>query len=87
MLFRAFPVDDACLPIDGNATDIYAVLLDKSTGKAVSRAFALADLNISSGESTETDPSFAPDLCSIYFASDGGTAGGYEFDIYRAFRR
>jgi hypothetical protein len=87
MLFRAFPMDDNCQPTDGDATDLYAAILVPGTGQPppATTAIPLADVNRSTGSSSETDPSLSADLCALYYASDSGE-GVYEFDIFRAVR-
>jgi hypothetical protein len=87
LLFRAFPMDENCNPSDGDATDLYASILDPTTGQPppLGAAIPLADVNRSTGNSTETDPSLSPDLCALYFASDSGQ-GAFDFDIFRANR-
>jgi hypothetical protein len=87
MLFRGFPVDASCSPTDSDATDLYAVILNPMTGQppAGRVAVAMTDVNRSTGNSTETDPSLSNDLCFLYFASDSGT-GVFEFDVFRAAR-
>jgi hypothetical protein len=87
LVFRSLPMDDQCRPLDGAATDLYAVPLQPTTGMPVTPAAALAGANVTGGESTETDPSFSPDLCTLYFASDGGSAEGFDFRVFRALRR
>lgn len=87
LVFRSLPMDADCLPADGAATDLYAAALSPSTGLPVTPAVALAGANVTAGESTETDPSFSPDLCTFYFASDGGSAEGFDFRLFRAMRR
>jgi hypothetical protein len=87
MLFSAPAVDAQCAPLDGGAPDLYAVPLAPSSGLPLTSAVALATVNRTADNSSETDPSFSPDLCRIYFASDGGQAGGHDFRLYRAGRR
>jgi hypothetical protein len=87
MLFSAPAFDAQCAPLDGGASDLYAVPLAPSTGLALATAVALATVSRTEDTSSETDPSFSPDLCRIYFASDGGQAGGHDFRLYRAERR
>lgn len=87
MVFSAAPVDALCTPIDGGAADLYAAPLSPSSGMALTSAVALATINRTTDGSVETDPAFTPDLCYLYFASDGGEAGGHDFRLYRAPRR
>jgi hypothetical protein len=87
LVFRALPRDAQCQPVDGDATDLYAVALDPGSGMPVTPVVPLAGANVTGGESTETDPSFSPDLCTLNFASDGGSESGFDFRLYRASRR
>jgi hypothetical protein len=87
LLFSSLPRDAACQPVDGAATDLYAVVLQPSSGMPITPAAALTAANVTGGESTETDPSFSPDLCTLYFASDGGSASGFDYRLFRAARR
>jgi hypothetical protein len=87
LLFSAPPIDSACDPIDGDATDVFVALLNPSTGLPLATAVPLAGINHSTDTSSESDASFAPDLCAVYFASDGGEAQGHDFRLYRALRR
>ena len=57
--------------------------LSKDTGLAAAAAIALSSLNTIGGGSNESDPSLSTDSCTIYFASDSGTASS---DLYRAQR-
>ena len=85
LFFRSFPLDDACQPLDAATTDLYVVPLEPTTGMPVQPARALASLN--EVGTTETDPSLSPDFCTLYFASDRGSAGNADFKLYRATRR
>jgi hypothetical protein len=85
LFFRAFPLDDACQPLDAATTDLYVVPLEPTTGMAVQPALALASLN--EVGTTDTDPSLSPDFCTLYFASDRGSTGNSDFKLYRAARR
>jgi hypothetical protein len=87
MLFSAAPMDDQCAAIDGGATDLYAALLSPASGMPLAAAVALTAVNRTLDASTQTDPSFTPDLCRLYFATDGGQAGGHDFRLFRADRR
>jgi hypothetical protein len=87
LVFRALPVDAQCQSVDGSATDLYVAALQPSTGTPLTPAVALTGVNVTGGGSTETDPSFSPDLCILYFASDGGSAGGFDFKLFSANRR
>lgn len=87
LVFRAEPMDAACQPLDGAATDLYAVALQPSSGMPVTPAVALSGVNVTGSESSESDPSFSPDLCTMYFASDGGSVTGFDFRLFRASRR
>ncbi len=87
LVFRSLPTDAQCQPVDGAATDVYVAALQPATGMPLAPAVALDGVNVTGGESTETDPSFSPDLCMLYFASDGGSAGGFDFKLFRAARR
>jgi len=87
MVFSAAPVDALCTPIDGGAADLYAVPLSPSSGMPLASAVALATVNRTMDGSVETDPAFTPDLCYLYFSSDGGEANGRDFRLYRAARR
>jgi hypothetical protein len=87
LVFRSLPMDAECQPVDGAATDLYLAALQPSTGLPLAPAVAREEANDTGGESTETDPSFSPDLCTLYFASDGGDAGGFDFRLFRAARR
>ncbi len=87
MLLRAPALDSGCLPVDGAATDLYAVALDASTGRPLTPAAPLGDVNQTSDESSESDPSFSRDLCDLVFVSDGGAAEGHDFRLFRAHRR
>jgi hypothetical protein len=81
MLFRSIEQDDICVPtLDVN--DIYAVPLDATSGTTVGSA---QSLNVNTTGWDDTDPMMSPDLCWIFFASDGGAQEG-EYDIYRAQR-
>ncbi|HEX6275799.1 MAG TPA: hypothetical protein VFZ53_22310 [Polyangiaceae bacterium] len=83
MLFRSFPLDDACQPLDSDTTDLFVVPLEPMSGTPSSDAIALASLN--EVGFTDTDPSLSPDLCTLYFASDRGSPS--DFKLYRARRR
>ena len=85
MFFRAFPLDDACQPLDAATTDLFVVPLEPTTGMPVQPALALASLN--EVGTTDTDPSLSPNFCTLYFASDRGSAGSSDFKLYRATRR
>jgi hypothetical protein len=87
LVFRALPLDANCQPIDGTAPDLYAAALQPATGLPLTPAVRLAGANVTTGDSTETDPSFSPDLCTLYFSSDGGSAAGFDFRLFRAPRR
>ena len=87
LLLSAPPVDAACNPIDGTATDLFVALLNATTGLPLATAVPLTGVNLSSDDSSETDASFTADLCTLYFASDGGVAQGHDYRLYRAFRR
>jgi hypothetical protein len=87
LVFRSPPMGEQCQPVDGSATDLYVAALQPTTGMPLTPAVALTSVNVSVGGSTETDPSFSPDLCVLYFASDGGSAGGFDFRLFRAHRR
>ncbi|MET0792728.1 MAG: hypothetical protein ABW061_14505 [Polyangiaceae bacterium] len=82
LLFSAESMDDTCEPNDSNAHDLFAVPLAKD-GVPASAAIPLSALNSTGDGSDETDPSLAPDSCSIYFASDKGSGN---YDLYRAAR-
>jgi hypothetical protein len=86
LLFSAPPLDAACNPIDGDATDVFVALVSPTTGQALATAVPIAGINRSTGTSSETEASFTPDLCELFFASDGGDAQGHDFRLYRAFR-
>jgi hypothetical protein len=83
LLFRNISVDDTCAPNDSGAFDLYAVPLSKETGLPSVAAVALSSLNVIGGGSNESDPSLSSDSCTIYFASDNGTA---DSDLYKAQR-
>ena len=85
LLFSAESMNDTCAVNDSHARDLFAVPLNKTTGQPQGAAVPLSALNMTGGAtgSDETDPSFAPDACSIYFASDNGTGN---YDLYRAAR-
>jgi hypothetical protein len=88
MLLSALPLDDACASVDGEASDLYVALLDATTGMPRANAtVALTAVNRSTDRSAETDASFSEDLCTLFFASDGGDAAGHDFRLYRASRR
>jgi hypothetical protein len=87
LVFRSPPMDAECEPVDGSATDLYVAALQSTTGMPLAPAVALTGVNVTAGASTETDPSFSPDLCVLYFASDGGSADGFDFKLFRAHRR
>jgi hypothetical protein len=87
LAFSAPPVDDDCAPLDGAATDLYVAQMDKASGKPQGAAVPLAAVNVSTGSSSERDPSLSADLCALYFAADGGAARGFDFRLYRANRR
>jgi hypothetical protein len=87
LVFRALPMDADCQPINGMAPDLYAAALQPSTGLPLTPAVPLAGANVTTGDATETDPSFSPDLCTLYFASDGGSGAGFDFKLFRAARR
>ena len=82
------PNNDACASVDGEASDLYVALLDATTGMPRANAtIAITAVNRSTDRSSETDASFSADLCTLFFASDGGDAGGHDFRLYRASRR
>jgi hypothetical protein len=83
LLFRNESIDETCASNDSGAFDLYAVPLSKDTGLAATAAIALSSLNTIGGGSNESDPSLSTDSCTIYFASDNGTASS---DLYRAQR-
>lgn len=88
LLFRAVPLDGDCTPVDGDASDLYAALLDSATGLPRANAIvALNGVNTTGDASVESDPSFSADLCTLYLASDGGGAEGHQFRLFRALRR
>jgi hypothetical protein len=87
LLFSAPPVDSACNPVDGTATDLFVALVNATSGLPLATAVPLAGVNHSTDASNETDASFSADLCTLYFASDGGGAQGHDFRLYRASRR
>jgi hypothetical protein len=88
MLLSALPLDDACASVDGEASDLYVALLDATNGMPRANAtVAVSAVNRSTDRSSETDASFSDDLCTLYFASDGGDAGGHDFRLFRASRR
>jgi len=76
-----------CQVQDGGATDLYATPLNASTGEPLAPAIPLSGVNVSTGASSETDAAFSSDLCTLYFASDGGSAAGFDYELYRATRR
>lgn len=76
-----------CQVADGGATDLYATPLNASTGRPVAPAIALSGVNVSTGLTSETDAAFSSDLCTLYFASDGGSAAGFDYRLFRAARR
>lgn len=82
LLFRNPSLDDSCEPNDSGATDLFAAPLN-SDGTPKAAATALASLNTVGGGSTETDPTLSSDACTIYFATDNGTA---DYDLYKASR-
>src|SRR6478609_6105428 len=82
LLFRNPSLDDDCQPNDSGATDLFAAPLN-SDGTPKAAATSLASLNNTGGGSEETDPTLSADACTIYFASDHGTA---DFDLYKATR-
>jgi hypothetical protein len=86
LLFSNPSLYDDCRANDSGARDLFAAPLDKD-GLPLAAATALASLNTTGGTSTETDPSFSPDACNIYFASDSDSDGGRgDFDLYKAQR-
>ena len=85
MFLRAYAFDDTCQPLEAGATDLFVVPLEPSTGMPSQPAAQLA--SVSAVGSTETDPSLSPDLCTLYFASDVGSAGSPDFKLFRAPRR
>jgi hypothetical protein len=87
LVVSAAPVDASCAPVDAQATDLFVAPVDPSTGKPLVAAIALNGVNVSSGASNETDAAFSSDLCTLYFASDGGSAGGFDYRLFRAHRR
>jgi hypothetical protein len=87
LVVSAPPMDADCLPLDGEATDLFVLPLNPATGKPAAPAVPLAAVNVSSGQSSETDGAFSSDLCTLYFASDGGTAKDFDFRLFRAARR
>lgn len=87
LVFRSLPTDPQCQPVDAAATDLYVAALQPATGMPLAPAVALGGANVTGGESTETDPSFSPDLCVLHFATDGGSVGGFDFKLFRAARR
>ena len=84
MFLRAYAFDDACQPLEAGATDLFVVPLEASTGMPTQAALPLP--SVSAVGSTETDPSLSPDLCTLYFASDVGSAGSRDFKLFRAMR-
>jgi hypothetical protein len=84
MLFRAFPYDAQCQPIDGDATDLFAVPIDAETGLQGS-ASPISLTGVNEMGSSETDPALSPDACFLYYASDSDS-DDFTFDIYRASR-
>jgi hypothetical protein len=87
LVVSAAPVDASCAPIDAQATDLFVAPLDPTTGMPLVPAVALNGVNVSSGASNETDAAFSSDLCTLYFASDGGSARGFDYRLFRARRR
>jgi hypothetical protein len=88
LLVVAAPSLDAnCQVLDGGATDLYATPLNAATGQPLASAIPLSGVNVSTGGSSETDAAFSNDLCTLYFASDGGSAAGFDFQLFRAARR
>jgi hypothetical protein len=82
LLFRSFPLDDACQPLDAATTDLFVVPLGPN-GMPTQDAIALASLN--EVGVTDTDPSLSADFCTLYFASDRGSPS--DFKLFRARRR
>jgi hypothetical protein len=76
-----------CQVLDGGATDLYATPLNASTGQPVAPAIALSGVNVSTDLTSETDAAFSSDLCTLYFTSDGGSATGFDYRLFRASRR
>jgi hypothetical protein len=87
LIVAAPPLDADCRPLDGAATDLYATPLNASTGYPLAPAIALSGVNGSVDTSSETGAAFSNDLCTLYFASDGGSAAGFDFRLFRATRR
>jgi hypothetical protein len=87
LLVSALPLSSTCEPLDGDATDLFAVPLNPATGAPLSPAVALGDINVTRGASSETDAALSNDLCTLYFASDGGSARSFDFRLFRASRR
>jgi hypothetical protein len=87
LVVSAPALDAACQLVDGGATDLYAAPVSTQTGKLVASAIPLGSVNVSRDLTSETDAAFSTDLCTLYFASDGGSVEGFDFKLFRAARR
>jgi len=87
LVVSAPALDAACQPVDGGATDLYAAPVSTQTGKLLAPAIPLGSVNVSRDLTSETDAAFSSDLCTLYFASDGGSPSGFDFTLFRAARR
>lgn len=65
LLFRAPAFDADCEAIAAEGSDLYVVPLAVADGMPLGDAVALESVNLSGND--PTDPSFAPDLCTLYF--------------------
>ena len=86
LVVSAPALDATCAPLAGGATDLYAAPISSSTGQPAAAAIALAGLG-GGDDASETDAAFSSDLCTLYFASDGGAREDFDFKLYRASRR
>lgn len=83
LLFRAPAFDAECQAIESEGNDLYVVPIGVADGMALGNAVALESVNLSAND--QTDPSFAPDLCTLYFASK--PVGDDAFALFRSTRR
>ncbi|HTQ05947.1 MAG TPA: hypothetical protein VMI54_18930 [Polyangiaceae bacterium] len=83
LLVSAPPLDANCQPVDAANADLFVALMNPATGVPLATAVAL----VPALGTSEVDPSFSADLCSLYFASDASAANDGRMRLFRAFRR
>lgn len=79
LVFSTTRLDASCQPTS-QRKDVYATLLQASSGQPFMPAIPMNDVN---SPQDDVDPSFSPDLCDLYFASNREGS----FAVYRAHRR